>query len=170
MWESHKAFSINVSDLPLIPFENLLTKHCFTFESSLYRLIFDNFFHLKLMSNFILCIFYNRMWPNSGLHGLRPPSINGYGFRLIQTEIGSVVRWLRRKLYDLSEIHNLTERSCPKIYANLYYIQNRDSLTWTRSLWNLWNMERIRKYTIILWKVYDPKILKLNDHFAWNDR
>ena len=77
------------------------------------------------------------MWSNSSLHGRRPPSINGYGFRLIQTEMGSVVRWLRRKLYDLSEIHNLTERSCPKIYANLYYIQNRD-----------------------------PKILKLNDHFA----
>ena len=109
-----------------------IKKHCLAFESSLYRLIFDNFFHLKLMSNFILCIFYNRMWPNSGLHGRRPPSVNGYGFRLIQTEMRSVVRWLRRKLYDLSGIHNLTERSLvinPKIYANLYYIQNRDSLT-----------------------------------------
>ena len=53
------------------------------------------------------------MWPNSGLRGRRRPTINGYGFRLIQTELGSVVRWLRRKLYDLKkiEIHNLTERS-----------------------------------------------------------
>ena len=104
---------------------------------------------------------------NSGLHGRRRPTINAYGFRLIQTELGSVVRWLWCKLYDLkkSEIHNLTERSLvinPKIYANLYYIQNRDTLTWKP----LEPFEYDLKYTFIMWKVYDPKILKLNDHIA----
>ena len=47
---SHKAFSVeNVFDLPLIRFENLLTKHSSTFDLSFKKFIFDFFFNLTVM-------------------------------------------------------------------------------------------------------------------------